>query len=174
MNLYTTFNNRLIISEKTSYYYESRLWELDINDGSIYNLIDGERGTMMKWTENYVFKFSSPYNFFILNHNLQNIIPTFFKTLPSKCVEGDNVIYCGAPMDETLEEIYVLPDDYLQKRIFTTDELYKINTDTFNIETVFKSGSEDIPALDIKNPHISSGDLFFINRYNNGLYKVSL
>lgn len=172
INMSVTEDNKLMIHEKPASFYNGRLWEVDLNDSSITNLIEGERGLHINWSNDYAFKFNSPDNFFILNHNIENALPVFFKTLPSKCGQGDDIVVCGVPQTK-LGSYNSLPESYFQKEVFTIDGLTKVDTETLESNMIFQSKTKDIEAMDIKNPRVLNGSVYFLNRYNQGLYKVN-
>lgn len=125
-----------------------------------------------------------------LGDTLQNLT---FLTLPSKCafaMASSSVpvassspavasstsssfiaLYCGVPRDQSGLGYYFLPDDYEQGTIFTSDDLYQVNTATGHIDTIWGDSSEN---FDITDVDVSSGMLFFVNRYDQRLYAVTL
>lgn len=164
--------NRLMIHEKPASFYEGKLWEINLNESTITNLIEEESGLSINWSESLAFKFNSPDNFFILDHNIENALPVFFTTLPSKCGQGGDTVVCGVPQNRISTQ-NSLPESYLQKEFFTIDDLYRIDPDSLETNEIFRSGTEDIRIMDIKNPRVSNGNVYFLNRYNKGLYRVS-
>jgi hypothetical protein len=106
-----------------------------------------------------------------------------FVTLPSKCsfasqaptgggaTSSASYLFCGVPRDQTDLAYNHLPDDYNQLALFTIDDLYRINLQTGAIDTVFDDPSQ---SLDISDVKLFNNILFFINRYDNKLYAISL
>lgn len=105
-------------------------------------------------------------------------------TLPSKCAFMRQVaagtstqpveithLACGVPRDVKLLTSANIPDDYLQKSFFTSDDFYKIDLKTGNIDSVFTSLEK---RLDADNVRTFNNRLFFVNRYDQKLYTLSL
>ncbi len=79
-------------------------------------------------------------------------------------------LYCGVPRSSNDYSIAILPDDYNQMAVFTSDDFYRINTDTGVLEQIFSPGV----SVDSSNPHVFNNILFFVNRYDHKLYAISL
>jgi hypothetical protein len=111
-----------------------------------------------------------------------------FLTLPSKCVfniERDAasssttptstpsypVLYCGIPRDVTTFSSAHLPDDYDQMALFTSDDLYRINATT-GVATALLTDPNQ--TMDVVMPKMFNNIVFFINRYDQKLYALSL
>jgi len=106
-----------------------------------------------------------------------------FMTLPSKClfnVEGGGaatstssspILYCGIPRDQTTFESAHLPDDYDQMALFTSDDIYKINILTGATDVLWSDQTQNIDTSDLK---FFNGNLFFINRYDQKVYALTL
>lgn len=170
--------NLLIVSEKPASFYDGRIWAVDVSEGTI-NLIAGpERSLWVNWVRgaNAAFLFSldarNNKRFFILNEDLEEPTLPLFITLPSKCTANKSKIYCFAP--EALPDNSKLPEDYLQKKFFTIDSLYVIDRETGENEVILTSGAGGVAAIDAKNPRVSGDKLYFVNRYDEGLYKIRL
>ncbi len=169
----------LLMIEKPAEIYKSRVWELNLDPKklTITQLIQGENGLMMDWsrTGEIVFQFKAPNDFHILDKNLGEKTPLFFATFPSKCDYNDatKTAYCFAPQDfpPTLPNLK-LPDDYLQKRFYTIDDLYAVDTEKEEINKVLTSGSGDFEPIDAKNPRYGDGKIYFVNQYDNYLYEI--
>lgn len=78
-------------------------------------------------------------------------------------------LYCGIPTNSSFAAA-TLPDDYDQMAIFTTDSFYMINTATGQSQTVFAPSV----SVDATNLNVFNNILFFVNRYDNKLYAISL
>jgi hypothetical protein len=113
-----------------------------------------------------------------------------FSTLPSKCTfaittstiaqtsssstptaTSTTYLFCGVPNDQDQFSMAHLPDDYDQMALFTTDSLYRINLSTGAVDTVLGTASNNIDASDVK---FFNNALFFVNRYDQKLYTVSI
>jgi hypothetical protein len=80
-------------------------------------------------------------------------------------------LYCGVPRDQSDLAYNHLPDDYNQLALFTVDDLYRINLQTGVIDTIFNDPTQSLDVSDVK---LFNNILFFINRYDNKLYAISL
>ena len=169
--------NTLIIKEKSASFYAGRVWQLTLDTLDLKLLMAPERGIITRWVKdvNIVFKFSPPSQFFILNRDFANIIPVFFTSLPSKCGVGDSYIYCFSPQEFPPELPNTqIPDDYFQKRFYTIDSFYTINRDSNEISLILNSNTSSISAIDAEAVKVFGGKIYFINRYNQGLYRITL
>jgi len=80
-------------------------------------------------------------------------------------------LYCAVPRNQDALSSSKLPDDYEQMALFTSDNIYRINTSNGNVDTLFNNQSQNIDAFHMK---VFNGSLFFINRYDQKLYSVKL
>ena len=170
----------LLMVEKPASIYKSRVWELNLDPKklTITQLIQGENGLMMNWSKSreIVFQFKSPNDFHILDKNFGENTPLFFTTFPSKCDYSDitKTAYCFAPQDFPPEIVGLkLPDDYLQKRFYTIDDLYAVDMEKEEINKILTSGSGDFEPIDGKNPRYGDGKIYFVNQYDNYLYELA-
>lgn len=174
-------DNQLIIAEKASAYYPTRVWQINLGDLAFNSLFAPEKGLSLNWStdKNILFKFASPDKFYIYNNKtLTQLTPKLFTTLPQKCdgqfyTTSTVLIYCFVPNQTDFPAI--LPDDYLQKKLFTADQLFflRFNTETNKIEkyeNVFLKLSFSAQTIDGKNIKINGDKLFFINNYDSRLY----
>jgi hypothetical protein len=100
-----------------------------------------------------------------------------FVTLPAKCsflytssttTSTPNYIGCGVPADQATLASTPMPDRYYQKAAFTNDRLVVIDLDTQGIVFV----ATTLEPVDATNVQLANGALYFINRYDSGLYAV--
>ncbi|MFB6212791.1 MAG: hypothetical protein ABEI53_03195 [Candidatus Magasanikbacteria bacterium] len=170
-------STELIVKERSASFYDSRVWKINMNTKKLELSLKGVSGLVQKWSEdnNIVFQYSNQEGFQVLNRDFQNIIPVFFNSLPSKCVNSEKLIFCGAPQNINPGDKFSLPEDYYKRKFFTNDGIYKINKKTSKIKKVIGGGNDSrFRKLDIKNPLYRKGNLYFINRYDKGLYKITL
>lgn len=170
----------LLIIEKPSAIYKSRVWELNLDPKklTITQLTQGENGLMIDWdkTGEIIFQFVAPKDFHILDKNFQENTPLFFSTFPSKCGYNNptKIVYCFAPRDFPPDLPGLkLPDDYLQKKFYTIDELYAVDLEKEEIKDLSLNSKKNFEAIDAKNPQYGDGKIYFINQYDNYLYEVS-
>ncbi len=177
--------DRLIISEKPSAYYPNRVWQINLKDLTFNTLIAPEKGLVLNWSKDrkIIFKFSSPNKFSIYDApTLKQIAPPLFNTLPQKCdakvfSTSSVVIYCFVPKE--ISPRITLPDDYFQKKFFTNDDLLMLtinieNGDVEKFENIFPENSTKIRFADAKNIEFYNNQLYFLNNYDNQLYKIEI
>ena len=89
----------------------------------------------------------------------------------SGAASSTKTLYCAVPRDQKKLGFSTLPDDYLMRALYTSDNFLAINLDTGNTTPILTDTSQ---ALDATNLKIFNGTLFFVNRYDNKLYAISL
>lgn len=167
--------NELIIAEGPLSSYESRIWKLNLENLDFSLFIGPERGLLASFSDGLVFKFSMPETFYIADENLRLALPSPFTTLPNKCAVSELAVWCFVPQNFPPELPNLeMPDDYLRKRFYTVDDLYKINRETAEISLVWASGSLNTPELDAKKILFSDNKIIFINRYDDALYEITI
>lgn len=80
-------------------------------------------------------------------------------------------LYCGIPRDQGALSSNKLPDSYNQMSLFTSDDIYRINTSNGSVGVLFSDQNQNMDVSSIK---IFNNSLFFINRYNSKLYSLGL
>ncbi len=98
-----------------------------------------------------------------------------FPTIASKCVwlgDGKNII-CAQM--KNLTENSVMPNDYFGGKFFAEDVFWKINTETGKKEKLIEE-KEMETKVDAKDFILSPNEdfLFFINRYDNSVFRIIL
>ncbi len=91
-------------------------------------------------------------------------------TLTDKCVWAKDLIniYCAVP--KSWPDFAILPDDYYKNAFSTSDDIWKINTETGK-KTLIVGNIGDISNLTVSEDEI---DLFFIAKENQFLYKLNI
>jgi hypothetical protein len=79
-------------------------------------------------------------------------------------------MYCGIPRSSSGFSSAHLPDDYNMMALFTSDGLYKVNTETGAIQPVWNALTQNMDVSDLK---FFNDALFFVNRYDNKLYGLT-
>jgi hypothetical protein len=74
------------------------------------------------------------------------------------------------PRNQNVLAASPLPDLYDQKGLFTSDNIYRINISSGNIDTLFNDQNQNIDVSKIK---IFNNNLYFINRLDQKLYSLS-
>lgn len=94
-------------------------------------------------------------------------------TMATKCVwaKDNKNIYCAAPVN--LPENILLPNDYIDNKIFTKDTFLKINTDSGKKEKVIEDKLIK-DSLDASELLLSAKEdfLFFVDRKSGGLFRI--
>jgi hypothetical protein len=73
------------------------------------------------------------------------------------------------PNDQPTLSYYPLPDAYLEHTISTNDTIYRVNTTTGHIDTIFSGLTS---GLDATTLHSAGSKLYFVNWYDKKLYSV--
>jgi hypothetical protein len=79
-------------------------------------------------------------------------------------------LYCGVPRDSNAFSSANLPDDYNTMSLFTSDDIFKIDTATGGIVTLWSDKTQN---MDISDAKVFNGTLFFVNRYDQKLYGLT-
>jgi len=169
------FEDQLIVVEKPSASYAGRAWQLDLKTLDFDLLIAPQEGLTLRWSKDkkIAFKFTAPANLLILSGDLRNVITeASFQTLPQKCGASPDAAYCFEP--QRLPANINMPDDYLQKKFYSIDSLFRVGLKGDGLQRLLTSGLGEFPAIDAKNPQILGNKIYFINRYDNYLYELSL
>ena len=98
------------------------------------------------------------------------------KTFANKCVwsYGSEYIYCGVPSN-TSERSFP-PDEYYEKKMYTSDGVWRINSETGAAELVYNLVSEEGVSMDITEPFLldDASVMYFTNRRDDKVYAVNL
>ncbi len=97
-------------------------------------------------------------------------------TLPEKCTISRGAVYCGVPRDTAIRRSFA--ESYRQHAIVTQDEIVVTYIDPVSI-TGYTSlyrpvVSRGEPLVDVQDPVVSAGTLYFINRLDSRLYTLKL
>ncbi len=99
-----------------------------------------------------------------------------FLTLPSKCAfymaaSSSEVIVCGIPQDTAAFRSATLPDDYETQASMTSDSLVYLS---INDGVIHRVSVNDAIHVDISEVRVVGNDAYFINRWDDKLYKQPL
>lgn len=103
----------------------------------------------------------------------QKINSFSFLTLPSKCTFNQNsssTLFCAIPRGNDFAKA-VLPDSYLMKALYTTDDVEAINLKDGNFHIIF---NDPLEYYDMNDLQFFGGNIYFINRYDQKIYKLAL
>jgi hypothetical protein len=178
---------KILIIEKGSAFYPSRVFQLDPKTLSLNLLFAPENGLTLTWSEDksLFLKFNAAKELLLFDANLQPVITSvtaggLLATLPQKCGFAKRKIYCFVPQTSVAAPVK-LPDDYFQKNFYSVDSLISYDLDYTNPETgesgeikkVFDSGTGSFPPIDGAAPKAIDQNVYFINRFDGGLYELS-
>ena len=180
-----------ILSDKPSVNNNGSIWLFNSQGGGLTPLVFEESGLEGIWshgtkTTGLVFSDSpsgqsQPLLLESVSTSLSSRSLTF-STLPSKCLFNNDssstatssaylALYCGIPRPSSNFASAHLPDDYNMMALFTSDDIYKVNTVNGQTQTLWSSQSQNVDASNLK---IFNNTLFFVNRYNQELYGLVL
>lgn len=100
-----------------------------------------------------------------------SVTSTSSKTAAPAVPKSFLTLVCAIPRDGDALNNSALPDAYLKKAIFTSDDFFEINVSTGEFKSVFSDSSKNLDADDVK---IFNQSAFFINRYDKKVYSISL
>ncbi len=181
--------NAILLSGKPSAYAASSAWLFDLTSKTLIQAVPDSFGMESVWsaTTSTVGLVLSSENYgrngglSLVDPGATATQPLTLATLPSKCAFNYEyetpsstaapylALYCAVPADASFATA-ILPDAYIQKAIFTSDNFYGINTGSGATTNTFSPRvSVAAERLRVIN-HI----LFFVNRYDLKLYAISL
>jgi hypothetical protein len=162
---------------------ETILGTVSILGGETKTLFSGNFGTDYLWSNdgNYVLFSSSDKkggtktSLYLLNNQGKDYRALNIPTFASKCIwsKDNKTIYYALP--GSIPDNSILPNDYINGKISTTDTFWRVD-----ITTGEKTRLVDLDKikgqLDVTSLFLNSNEsfLFFVNRIDNRLYKMSL
>lgn len=164
----------LILVSAPTVNYPSSLWSVDLKSKKLANLVKEENGLNFTWSSNSNFglKFSvfrRVPNLSLVNETGTVLSDFTFLTLPEKCVFEGPQIYCAVP--RFLKDGLILPDDYYKGSVYFQDDLYVFAAPSGRTDLIF-SGQTNL--IDARSLTLNNNKLYFINRYDNLVYGLSL
>jgi hypothetical protein len=184
---------QFVLSDKPSVYAPGSAWLFDSSSQSLTPIALSLPGLESAWSVGGTTKNSASLGLLFFapssgqSSNVLQLVNTAgtvlqglsIQTLPSKCgftTPGTNstatlALYCGIPRDATAFASANLPDDYNQMALFTSDSLYRINTQTGTLDTLWNDTNQNVDISDVK---AANNEIFFIDRYTNKLYELTL
>lgn len=176
INLMWPKNNIISITSKPSGLVAGNLWTLNTVNLGLTRLIDRLFGLEALWSPDggsFIYSYTdqsgqNPKLTIYKNGALKNI--SNISTLVDKCAwtEDSINIYCAVP--QSWPDSVTLPDDYYKNAFLTTDDLWKINTETGEKNLVFQ-GLGSISNLDINS---NNNSLIFTSKNSRFLYQLNL
>ncbi len=194
-------DNEIFVSEKTSVFSLGSLFSLDIRKNTLSSLIKDWPGLDFLWDTTSQAGVAFQANKNSVGGTMSLLGETgivarkfSFTTLPKeKCFFGPeptpltttstsssrtpqknpsprtSLLFCAVPKNADSFLSSYLPDAYFQKEIMTDDNLVGINLETGAVTDLSKPINEVVDATDLK---ASRTYIYFINRYNNKLYRL--
>jgi len=106
-----------------------------------------------------------------------------FLTLPPKCsfattstimassTTSASYLFCGVPLDAAAFSSAQLSDSYNMMATFTSDQILRINIADGSWNILWNDPSQN---MDVSDPKFFNNTLFFVNRYDQKLYALTL
>lgn len=168
--------NNIAIVSKPSGAVTGNLWFLDVRNSNVSKIVDNLFGLEVLFSPDgsgLIYSYTdkngkNPILGFYDKNGSQKIISNV-STLVDKCVWGTNsYVYCAIP--KSWPDFAILPDDYYKNTFLTTDDIWKINTETIEKTLIFEN------IGDISNIIVSNNEsrIFFISKENQYLYKLNI
>lgn len=168
----------ILLYTAPSYHYSGDVWSLNLQTQKLEKIFSGKGLSVISSDQGRFFgRFISSDSSTIRGDIFDNsgqITPFTlpFSTFHSKCVfSNQEYIYCGVPFLLNKKSGIYLPDSYLQREVYTKDELYRVNLETRRSDIVFNVPNID---LDVSGLIEQNDFLYFINRLDRGLYRFDI
>lgn len=166
--------DRILLSEKSSSFYPSRMWEFNPKDLSLSVVVQGERGSAIGFSKdkkNIFFSIPSKKQFGLITNSLKTTTYVDFFTIPNKCDLFASTTYCFVPQEQN--DYVGFFDLYQQRKIFTTDTLMKFNFSTKEVGVLSASASI-VYKTDAVGVVFFENYIYFKNRFDNMLYRLDI
>ncbi|MBI4085469.1 MAG: hypothetical protein HY432_03130, partial [Candidatus Liptonbacteria bacterium] len=187
--------SKILLGDAPNSQWASSLWVFDTAKKTVSPVLLDKNGLQTTWDSSQTtgFAFYSNENSYtggqawLIGQDGKRIQRMNLLTLPSKCVFYDKpissatsttasekttlLLFCAVPRDKQAFENKPLPDAYLEKDLFTSDDLFEIEVFSGNLENIF--GSSKI-GVDADNLKVFGNSLFFTNRFDGKVYYVNL
>ena len=169
--------SNLYIIDRPSELIPSGMMVLDTKKLTLIQILKKQNGLFIQTTENGDLAFySKGLTLNVLNLSTLNTTPIPISTVANKCDLNTNAsssnIFCfgtGFMIDYPLSI-----DNYLQKAIYSVDTLYNYDTKSYNTNSLLISNTKIVPPIDATEVKVIEGQVYFINRYDNSLYRLTL
>ena len=190
MSLQWINKTKFVLADKPTSNAAESIWMLDSQTGILTPVIYEAPGAESIWgntasdTLGLIFQSSGE------NSSLKLVTPSgatyhalTLLTLPSKCdfatgttstassSTTSSYLYCGIPTNSNLPSSSQLPDDYNMMSLFTSDNITRINVASGAEDVLWNDPTQNIDATDLK---FFNNTLFFVNRYDQKLYALTL
>ncbi len=168
-SLFAKSSNELLIVERPSTSYPSRVWLLNTDTNTANLLIQQTRGLLAapSTDRTALFVFTPPSSFRILDWRLSDIAIPFFVSMPEKCGVFASTTLCFVP-DKNVTEAYRYGIEY------SNDKLYRVSHGGGDSELLLTSGNNGLPYFDGLHPSLVGNDVFFLERRTGMLWVAHL
>jgi hypothetical protein len=185
---------QFVLSDKPTSYVNGSAWLFNSQNDTLTPIISNQAGIETIWSSStnplgLIFSIDQSGQGQTLDLDTTSgavVQKLSYLTLPSKCLFSTEntatsttvttssqylALYCGIPRSSSGFSSARLPDDYNMMALFTSDDIYKINTATGATDALFSDQTQNLDTSDLK---IFNNTLFFINRYDQKLYGLVL
>jgi len=186
--------DQILLQERASGMAAASAWNWDIKKKALILFAEDQRGFETRWLPNtanglaFVAGERGYGGSLLLISPQGDVRETFsFLTLPEKCAFASytlsplgkattstpavSSLVCAVPRDSAALESVILPDAYRKRAVFTTDDFYEIDLATGATRTVLADPGQSLDATKVT---VSGDMLYFINRYDQKLYSLTL
>ncbi len=195
-------HDKILLSDKGSALFGGSVWALSIKNKTLTPLVMNNPGLDSIWNDSSGLIFTANQTqeggSLGLVDAVGNSLQTMsFLTLPSKCAFSIETLptstkaraaatttkatsptatvfkklYCAVPRNIEQFKSETLPDSYFRKEFFTADDFYAINLADGTVTAVLPDAARSVDATNLK---IFNNTLFFVNRFDDKLYAISL
>jgi len=168
----------LIIAEKSSPQKTGSFWILNTKTNRVTRFAKPSQGL---WIEpstdrSYLFRYFNDSEgkpvFSILDKGFSSEKSGFFFTFPDKCTNLEDSIFCFTPGSASQKIPSV--SEYLTHKSFTIDELFEYSFKTEKLGIPLSFPLQEFYTIDAFHPTVSENMIYFINRYDKGIYAMPL
>lgn len=189
-------SNTILVADRPSAFAPGSLWSFNTRSRTLTSLIEDEVGATSIWNkegdQGVVFLGNRRTNLGgrleLVDKNGATLRQFALLTLPSKCAfyKGPAIgaakststkttlvsfLLCAVPRRPQSLVGSPMPDAYLKKSVYTSDDFVKINLADGTVQEIF---TDPAYTLDAENLRVFNKKLFFVNRYDERLYAISL
>ena len=165
----------IYLTSRPSANYPGSVLGVNLEQKTVRVVVRDEPGLMVLWSQSgpWGIKFSlrgrRPVTEIIDGNGQMVGAWPFAPTLPVKCLAENVFFYCGAPRSMGPRDIW--PDDYLQRRIYSKDDVVFWNASTSQTAIVIQAEQGPFDVIQLS---LLGNKLFFVNRYDGKLYEATL
>lgn len=169
-------SNQILLVSKPSFEYQGEVWSVAVGTGNL-SLIARGRGAMAGWSTDgkygmlYGVSDDRTASANLIKPNGSVTANLDFVTFPSKCYLAPAMMYCALPQSYNAVGNPMMPDDYLKRAAYSTDFIYSIDINQNTLTALFADAT---PQIDATHLELRGNQLFFVNRYDDRVYRLAL